>query len=541
MKNVSSFLEQTISPLVLEENWSQIDLIVNELYESTGIRISLILPDGRVIAETLKGFQDMESHQNRPEIRNAFTGEESHTIRYSSTTREDMLFFAYPIYNNEQVLLVSRLGIFLEEMNDLQTIWRNIIILITIILLFLGFMAAYYVSRKINLPFLELKEVFDRVIQGDMDARIMLTKGKYEFNEITELFNQMMEKIKESRKTILSETAELHSILSTIPNGIALLDRKGQIVLSNEYFKEYFALSKEKEKYYWEVIRDNALNEKINLLLNRKQGNFIKETSVLNKDLLCKGKYIDKNQQLIMVFQDITRSKRLDKEKKELIANISHELRTPLTSIKGYLETLSEVDEESKTKYIKIISRNTDRLTNLVNDLLLLSKIEEQAGKTGKEIEREMVNLKEIIENLHKIFEPVMKEKNLLLKVNIEKNLPDVEADAFQIEQLLINILDNAIHYTDRGEIKISARSGSENRVLIEIEDTGIGIKKEELSRIFERFYVVNKSRSRQQGGTGLGLAIVKHIVLLHKGEIKVDSQPGVGTRMSIILPVKQS
>ncbi len=224
----------------------------------------------------------------------------------------------------------------------------------------------------------------------------------------------------------------------------------------------------------------------------------------------------------------------MDKTKKDFVTNVSHELRTPLTAIKGFVETLQDTNNNDENQhYLNIIKKHTDRVIRIVNDLLLLSKLE---GKSDI-LELEEVNLNDLIENILKIFEQSLKEKNLALKFNPDSNLPVIKVDPFKLEQVFINLIDNAIKYTERGEVVISLNHNNE-KVTIEIEDTGICIPQEHLSRIFERFYVVDTSRSRKLGGTGLGLSIVKHIVLLHNGKIDVKNIPGTGTNFIVTLPI---
>jgi len=236
------------------------------------------------------------------------------------------------------------------------------------------------------------------------------------------------------------------------------------------------------------------------------------------------------------VLYDITDLKNLERLKKDFVANISHELRTPLTAIKGFVETLEEEEEIKNVQYLEIIKRHTDRLMNIVNDLLILSELEQ----TEKALVTEDVNLVSLAENILKVFEHRAKEKGIELKLGAAKDLKTVRADPFKLEQMLINLLDNAIKYTEKGEVLISL-SQDDGKSIIEIKDTGIGIPASNLPRIFERFYVVDKSRSKKLGGTGLGLSIVKHIVLLHGGIIDVESSQGIGTKFTIVLPKNQA
>jgi two-component system phosphate regulon sensor histidine kinase PhoR len=234
----------------------------------------------------------------------------------------------------------------------------------------------------------------------------------------------------------------------------------------------------------------------------------------------------------VVILYDITEMKNVEKIKKDFVVNVSHELRTPLTAIKGFVETLEESVEDENRNFVEIIKRNTDRLINIVEDLLVLSELEEK----GTTLELEELQLKEMVERILKIFEPRMKEKGLGLELHVKGSAPRIMADAFKLEQALINLIDNAVKYTEKGTIAISLRY-QDSQVMIEIKDTGIGIPEEHIPRLFERFYVVDKSRSKRLGGTGLGLSIVKHIVLLHNGTLQVKSLPSQGTTFSISLP----
>jgi len=249
---------------------------------------------------------------------------------------------------------------------------------------------------------------------------------------------------------------------------------------------------------------------------------------------LCSATFLKSGEEVVVVFHDITQVKNIEKIKKDFVVNVSHELRTPLTAIKGFVETLEEEVDGKIQHYIDIIKRHTDRLINIVRDLLLLSELEEK----GVTLEIEEVNVKNTVERIIPLFEQRLREKNLTLNLKVEGNLPPIKADPFKLEQMFMNLMDNAVKYTEKGGVFISVKKVREQKVCIEIQDTGIGIPKEHLPRIFERFYVVDKSRSRSFGGTGLGLSIVRHIVLLHNGSIDVESSPGSGTTFSITLPV---
>jgi two-component system phosphate regulon sensor histidine kinase PhoR len=264
--------------------------------------------------------------------------------------------------------------------------------------------------------------------------------------------------------------------------------------------------------------------------------NFVEELPLGDRIFMCSVTPLEGGEGVVSVFHDITEIKNIEKIKKDFVINVSHELRTPLAAIKGYAETLREgADAEPSKKYVEIIERNTDRLINIVNDLLLLSSLEEKAF-----LELEDIDLKDFLEDVIKIFDQRLKDKELSLVMDVNENLPTIKADLFKLEQMLINLLDNAVKYTDRGEITVSL-DVQDKKVRIRVTDTGIGIPKEDIPRIFERFYVVDKSRSRKYGGTGLGLSIVKHIVLLHHGTIDIESDLGKGTKVTVTIPTNLS
>ena len=248
--------------------------------------------------------------------------------------------------------------------------------------------------------------------------------------------------------------------------------------------------------------------------------------------MLCSSSYLKETDEIVFILHDTTELQQLETIKKDLILNVSHELRTPLTSIKGFLETLEDELENDHAYYIQVIKRNTDRLIHIVNDLLILAKLEH-----SQKLEYEEIDLAELFDNMSLLFENKIKEKNISLLKEIDSNLPKLQADRFKLEQVLINLIDNAIKYTDIGTVKLKAYF--DKKFYLEVSDSGRGIPQKHLDRLFERFYVVDKSRSRKLGGSGLGLSIVKHIVQLHNGEIKVTSEIGKGTVFTVILPLE--
>lgn len=371
-----------------------------------------------------------------------------------------------------------------------------------------------------------------------------LSVDEHEFEgKLRKLFDEF-DKVRER----LEESEQRFKALIELPtDAIAILDEKGRLKFFNKNLVKIFPMLKEKSGgFYWEFMRDFELNQFIKRVIESdlKSVNFeiSNEIEISGKNYFVKA-FKTRQKEIFLLFDDISLQRELSEIKRELIENISHEFKTPLSSIKGYIETIEEEIKNSGRKskifreiitYLEPVKRNADRLARIINDLLILSEVE-----AGVKFEEEKIDFENIIYGILKMYEKTLKDKGLSYEVEISKKLPEFWADAYRIEQLLSNLTDNAIKYTDKGGIKIKVEPSHSNSIKITVEDTGIGIPKEHLPRIFERFYVVDKSRSRQSGGTGLGLSIVKHIVRLYNGEINVESKVGVGTKFEITLPVR--
>jgi len=333
---------------------------------------------------------------------------------------------------------------------------------------------------------------------------------------------EIMEEIEKKEKTIKEMKEKIYSFFKFLPTTIFIIDKENKIVFSNRDEEKFIG------KNYLEFFDNYNLFECIKDILNDKEFRQ-SEIEIGNKIFNCHVfKFFDNTVAVHLL--DITETYQLKNIKKELVANISHEIKTPLTVIKGYLETIYDEVEGDTKENIKIIMKNTDRLINILDDILCLSYIEEKA------IQKENVNLKEITDDIVKIFEKKIKEKEIKVKVDVEIE-NSLMTDRFLIESIFFNLIDNAVKYTDNGEITIKSKVLG-NNLFISIKDTGIGIPEKDIERIFERFYVVDKSRSKETGGTGLGLAIVKNAVISLGGKIEVKSQISSGTEFIITLPI---
>ncbi|MEN2985853.1 MAG: ATP-binding protein [Thermodesulfovibrionaceae bacterium] len=332
------------------------------------------------------------------------------------------------------------------------------------------------------------------------------------------------------------------TIIKSITDGLLIVDNKGYVSFANKSFKDIMKLNDPPEgKRFIEVIRNIDLINLLRKCIETKQE--VKDEVIIKKlgyniTILAKAipilDSVGKISFFILLLQDITRLKQLENLRTEFIANISHELKTPVTTIKSYTETLLEgaiEDRENLRKFIEIIKNQTDRLNALIEDLLTLSKIEYGEIK----IEKEKLFLESMVDSVFQIFSDKAQKKGVYCKKDIPPNTL-ISADREKFLQILINLIDNAIKFTEKGGVTVRFYK-EDSKGIISVEDTGIGIPKEHLHRIGERFYRVDKARSRLLGGTGLGLAIVKHLVSAHGWQLKIESEVGVGTKVKIIIP----
>ncbi len=532
LSNINETMLNSILPLIETRAHEELDTMVKELGKRIETRVTIIDTMGIVLADSEEDPVNMENHRNRPEIRDALRGKTGSSIRYSTTVREDMVYVAQPIEKGDTIIGVIRSSLFLEDIHLLLGNMRKEILLMTFLFMLLSLIAAVLFSRSLSTPIHALVKGTRNVAGGDFDTKVFLNRGD-ELRELADNFNAMTEKIKLLFTDLSLRKEELDSIISSLQQALLVIDRSGKIVLANHSAKKLLQSMDIEGTPYWEILRQPMLNDLMEQV-KKEQGSDVREINLNDRVLLSNATFILGKEEIILILHDITRIKNLGKIKKDLVVNVSHELRTPLTAIKGFVETLTEEVDKKHKRYLEVINRHTERLIHIVNDLLLLSRLEEK--KDALEIEK--VDLKKIIGNVSKMYTHKLKDKALTLKLDIEKGLPKIQADSFKLEQLLINLIDNAISYTEKGSITIAAHQ-QDGQISLEIEDTGIGIAQTDLPRIFERFYVVDKSRSRHMGGTGLGLSIVKHIVLLHNGTISVESTPNVGTKFSVLLPIR--
>ncbi|MDD5244837.1 MAG: ATP-binding protein [Syntrophorhabdaceae bacterium] len=535
LKNMAMVLSTQLSPMLSDNNMQRLDATVKESGQEIHTRITVIAVDGKVLADSEENPSKMENHGTRTEVAQALEGNTGRFLRTSKTLKQEMIYVAIPIVSGKKTIGVLRLSQYLKDIRTIVNQIRLKILLITFIIICISILIAFVFSRNLSKPLKELIAASERVAKKDFNTKVFL-KNRGELRDLAESFNFMVSEIKLLVTELSQQKEEWDSMMLSLQEGFLILDRNEKVVFFNNSLQKMIPQNLEEGKFYWEAIREPKLSELVRDVRTTQQ-NCIKEIEFNNSIFSCGATFLNSQEEIAIVFHDITDMRNLEKIKTDFVQNVSHELRTPLTSIKGFIETLEDsVKDAEQKRYLDIIRRNTDRLINVINDLLLLSELEVR----GAEPQYERTGLKTLIENSIKIFERQFAEKNLSLTLKIDAGTPDIKGDPFKLEQMLINLLDNAVKYTEKGGISLSLESDRAT-VTFTIQDTGIGIPGDHLSRIFERFYVVDKSRSKRLGGTGLGLSIVKHIVMLHNGKIDVESTPGTGTKVTVILPLDPS
>ena len=528
LRDLAYGLRPKVKGLTQRGDLEALQTLVQRMKAETGARITVIDPKGVVLADSEEDPARMENHRERPEVKEAMEGKVGVSVRFSTTLREEMLYVAVPFQlpGGQGVL---RTSLFLRNIRQFLGKLKGRLFLTALVFALFALLYSYFSSRRISRPIKEVVRATSRVAKGDFDVEVP-SQSKGEVGELSEHFNEMAKRLKELFEENLRRREELEGIFSALQDGLLVMDREGKVLFSNKKAEEVLGEALQGVSL-WEV--DNpALRQALSRA--KREGGLREEVEIGGRVFFLSASFLPVTGQTLVLLHDITHLKRMEEMKRDLVSNVSHELRTPLTAIKGFLETLEEeTDEKLRAQCLEVIKRHVKRLTNLVEDLLVLSELE------GRELKLELqeTDLREVFKEILPPFEQKAREKGLRISVEVPRDLGSFKANPFRLGQVLFNLLDNAVKYTERGEIRLAARREG-GRMEIEVSDTGIGIPKEHLGRIFERFYVVDKSRSRRLGGTGLGLSIVKHIVLLHGGEIKVESTPGVGTRFKVRLPL---
>ena len=417
-----------------------------------------------------------------------------------------------------------------------------VIILMGIVM---SFVLSTIIGKLYLMPIKQLQKVTEKMTRGDFKSRLSFMR-KDEWGDLAHSLNQMSVELQDKVAQIMQDKNELQAIVSSMVEGVIVIGKDERIILLSAPVYDMLDLRSKDTigRPYWELIRNAEINSLLKEAINHKKS-LNKEITIIspqeahfNMQVSCVLSEENQLSGVVAVFHDITELKKLEKLRSEFVANVSHELKTPLTTIKGFVETLRDEDlndKERAKKFLTIIQKHTVRLENLVNDLLSLSALE----SNEVELNLEKTQVPELIEAVVELCRDQSLNRQHKVVINLDKGLPLILADQAKIEQVFLNLLDNAIKFTPPGGM-ITIQAAQDNGfVRIDFRDTGVGIAPEHLSRIFERFYRVDGARSRDFGGTGLGLSIVKHIVQVHHGKVAVESFPEKGSVFSVFLPIQ--
>jgi len=534
-----------ISPHFASGDTSSIQTTCELLSEEASARVTVISPDGSVIGDSDEDPSRMDNHADRPEVQEALQGRIGKSTRYSHTLNVDMLYFAMPLNREGKTVAVVRTAMPLTALaRGISFLYWRISITGLVVALIAAFLSLA-ISRRITRPLEEMKRGAERFARGDF-TRQLEVPGAEELNALAEAMNQMAVQLEDRLRTVVRQRNELEAVFSSMVEGVLAVNKEEKLIGINQSAARLLAV--DTDQVIGKPIRTAVTNpELLRLIASSLSSDEPIEGDVILGDpnplfLQVHGTILRDARGIaigaLVVLEDVTRIRRLEDIRRDFVANVSHELRTPITSIKGFVETLLDgalEDTQDTRRFLEIIAKQSDRLNAIINDLLSLSRIERDEEREA--IQLEDTRLSDVLSLAVQACDAAARAKSIPVHVDCDTDII-IKANPLLIEQAIVNLVDNAIKYSDEGkEVHIEVvPNGDHVRILV--RDQGCGIAKEHLPRLFERFYRVDKARSRKLGGTGLGLAIVKHIARAHSGRVSVTSTPGEGSVFTLSLPL---
>jgi len=521
---------------------NELEKRITELADISRIRMTLVDASGKVVADSETILTAMDSHLHRSEIEEARIKGQGEAIRFSRTLNIDMFYVAYPIMDGTQIKGYIRLARPLYEVKKSIDQLYNTILWSILIIAIPSLLLAFIFSRRFSSPIRKISLYTQKKRDGE-NPGTLLVESDDEIGQLAKNINCMVEQYREKVRCADEERWKLESAFSSMIEGVVVLDGQTRIESMNKGMEDIIT-----PHFPLDVIGKTPLEAFRNLDLQKALEIYDETKSPVSREILLGDENtivltvnisaihgLPGNEgKMMMVFHDMTRLKRLERMREDFVANVTNEMKTPLTTIIGFIETLQDgaMEEDQTAKiFLDTIAGNARRLDRLVDDLLTLSNIE--LGEMALRFEG--VAISEVVDHVLPIFEGRAEEKNLKIRKNIPERLSMIHADRDRVEQVLLNVIDNAVKFTpDGGSVTVEAYEEDENSVVIQVADTGVGIPKSEIPRLGERFYRLDKTRSRELGGTGLGLSIVKHLMRAHKGKMEIESKMGVGTTFSL-------
>ncbi len=519
-----------------------LDELCKQLGRATGTRLTLVLADGRVVGDSVREVAAMENHGDRHEIKAALAGEVGVHTRVSPTVDTLMTYVAVPVRQDGRIVGVARAALPVMVIGESLKAIDFQVLLGALVVLLAGGGLSLLVSRRLTRPLEEIRRGAERFGRGDLSLELPRPQVE-EMVSLADTLNLMARQLDERISTIMRQRREQEAVLASMVEGVLAVDRRARLLSLNRAAAKLLNLSPEmigrrinevvhNPDLQWLITRALSVNEPIEGEV--KLGG--EDERLLQAHITTLSDAQNAALGVLIVLHDITRLRRLEKARRDFVANVSHELKTPITSIKGFVETLLEGalhDPQHAAEFLKIIGRQVDRLHQIIEDLLSLSRLEQETEQ-GK-IMLHGRRLRPLLQAAVQTCAARAKEKEIRLEISCPEDLR-ARMNGPLLEQALVNLVDNAVKYSGANS-RVEVTAARENGwVAVRVRDQGVGIAKEHLPRLFERFYRVDPGRSRKVGGTGLGLAIVKHIAQAHGGRVSVESTPGQGSTFTLFL-----
>ncbi len=541
----NKLLKAKIENLLTKGDFKVLNKFCKLVDKNINTRITVIDHKGKVLCDSRGEVNSMAPHltADRKEIINAFKGISSSSIRNSSTLSTRMIYAAIPVKTNSQVYAL-RTAMSIAQIDNILARARRDILVFGLLVAVAASILSYFIVSNISTPIKDLRINAARIAAGDLDTTLPVPP-QGAIHDLALSLNNMAEQLKKRLEQVSVEKKKRDAIFASMTEGVIALDLSGNILDINRAAIQILELpSNATGLSFYSLARNDALQSVVEKIIKDKE--LVKRELTLHtiqeRHVRVCGTVLSSKGTIfgvVIVLSDITQVKKLENFRHDFIADVSHEIKTPLTAIRGAVETLAEgaiKEPENAPRFMKIITKHSDRLNSLVHDILSLSSLELKTGAN----ERDFANLKisSLINTACEICQERANNKDIQLKVSLKNKIYQIKGDCQLLEQALINLIDNAIKYSEQGgHIEIAVVKEADY-VMIKVKDHGIGIATKHLARLFERFYRVDKARSRKLGGTGLGLAIVKHIAQLHNGSISVESELGKGSTFTLRLPI---
>ena len=526
----------------------KVDALCKSLGALVSTRITVISPSGKVIGDSEKDPALMDNHATRPEVKIAYRGLPGSSIRYSRTLKTKMMYVAIPLKEDYRIRAIIRTSKALSAIEEALASIRMKIIWGCFGAIVFSALLSFLVSRRLSRPLKDLTRGAERFAGGDLENRITLpSHASSEFHLLAKTMNRMAGELDMRIFDLEQQRNELNTVLSSMSEGVVALDLEKRIVLINDAAAQLFGIDKlaVPGRHLEELTRHPGIQDLVQDVITAKEPAY-EEIEFSGKDkryLFVHGTPLRSFREdivigVLLVFNDITKLRQVERIRRDFVANVSHELKTPITAIRGAAETLTDllepVGNRDCERFLEIILGNTRRITRIVEDLLILARLEQSSERSA--IEFEEFNVASLLETAKYACSLAAESKQVQIVVSCNEDI-FVEGNPHFLEQAVINLIDNGIKHSGSGSKVLVQAAVEGSMVVIKVIDHGCGIPAEHLSRVFERFYRVDKARSREMGGTGLGLAIVKHVAYLHGGKVDVESTPGKGSVFSISIP----